>query len=56
MALSDINLNFEKIRYTDYSGERCRQSTLLNIVTAQIFPSNGVVKIFGETPYEMTEH
>lgn len=53
MALSDINLNLEKDKIYGLLGRNgAGKSTLLNIITAQIFPSSGEVKIFGETPYE----
>lgn len=52
-ALSDINLNLEKDKIYGLLGRNgAGKSTLLNIITAQIFPSSGEVKIFGEAPYE----
>lgn len=52
-ALSDINIKLEKDKIYGLLGRNgAGKSTLLNIVTAQIFPSSGEVKIFGETPYE----
>lgn len=52
-ALSDINLNLGKDKIYGLLGRNgAGKSTLLNIITAQIFPSSGEVKIFGEAPYE----
>jgi len=53
IALSDINLNLEKDKIYGLLGRNgAGKSTLLNIVTAQLFPSSGEVRIFGEAPYE----
>lgn len=52
-ALSHINLNMEKDKIYGLLGRNgAGKSTLLNIVTAQTFPDDGEVKIFGESPYE----
>lgn len=53
LALSDINLNLEKDKIYGLLGRNgAGKSTLLNIITAQLFPSSGEVRIFGEPPYE----
>jgi len=53
IALSDISLNLEKDKIYGLLGRNgAGKSTLLNIVTAQLFPSSGEVRIFGEAPYE----
>lgn len=53
VALSDVNLNLEKDKIYGLLGRNgAGKSTLLNIITAQLFPSSGEVRIFGEPPYE----
>lgn len=53
LALSDINLNLEKDKIYGLLGRNgAGKSTLLNIITAQLFPSSGEARIFGEPPYE----
>lgn len=53
IALSGINLNLEKDKIYGLLGRNgAGKSTLLNIITAQLFPSSGEVRIFGEPPYE----
>lgn len=52
-ALTDINISIEKDKIYGLLGRNgAGKSTLLNIVTAQIFPSSGEVRVFGDTPYE----
>lgn len=52
-ALVDINTRFKKDKIYGLLGRNgAGKSTLLNIFHAQIFPTQGEVKVFGATPYE----
>ncbi|MDD4835219.1 MAG: ABC transporter ATP-binding protein, partial [Lutispora sp.] len=52
-ALSDVNMKIQKDKIYGLLGRNgAGKSTLLNIISAQVFPSDGAVKVFGEAPYE----
>lgn len=52
-ALANVNLKIQKDKIYGLLGRNgAGKSTLLNIVDAQIFPTAGDVRVFGETPYE----
>lgn len=53
MALNSVDLKIEENKIYGLLGRNgAGKTTLLNIITAQLFQTQGTVKIFGEEPYE----
>lgn len=52
-ALRDVNIALEENKIYGLLGRNgAGKSTLIKLLTAQLFPTAGEIKIFGETPYE----
>ncbi|MCK9217162.1 MAG: ABC transporter ATP-binding protein [Firmicutes bacterium] len=52
-ALVDINIKIQENKIYGLLGRNgAGKSTLLNIIDAQMFPTTGEVRVFGETPFE----
>ena len=52
-ALVDVNIRIQKDKIYGLLGRNgAGKSTLLNIIDAQMFPTAGEVKVFGEAPFE----
>src|SRR5689334_21278737 len=52
-ALSDINFSIEAGKIYGLLGRNgAGKTTIMHIITAQLFATSGEVKVFGETPYE----
>lgn len=52
-ALVDINIKIQENKIYGLLGRNgAGKSTLLNIIDAQMFPTTGEVKVFGEAPFE----
>lgn len=52
-ALVDVNIRIQKDKIYGLLGRNgAGKSTLLNIIDAQMFPTAGEVKVFGEVPFE----
>ncbi|MCM3785426.1 ABC transporter ATP-binding protein [Neobacillus mesonae] len=55
-ALNDITLKLEENKIYGLLGRNgAGKTTLMHILTAQIFPTSGELRVFGEAPYENTE-
>lgn len=52
-AIHDINFSVQADKIYGLLGRNgAGKTTLMKLITAQIFPSSGVLKVFGEDPYE----
>lgn len=55
-ALQDINLTIQENKIYGLLGRNgAGKTTLLHLITAQLFPTAGELKVFGEAPYENKE-
>ncbi|GIP42395.1 ABC transporter ATP-binding protein [Paenibacillus sp. J45TS6] len=55
-ALQDINLTIQENKIYGLLGRNgAGKTTLLHLITAQLFPTSGELKVFGEAPYENKE-
>lgn len=55
-ALQNINLTIQENKIYGLLGRNgAGKTTLLHLITAQIFPTSGELKVFGEIPYENKE-
>lgn len=52
-AVNDVNFSIEKDKIYGLLGRNgAGKTTLMKLITAQIFPTGGNIKVFGENPYE----
>jgi ABC-2 type transport system ATP-binding protein len=52
-AVSDINFSIEAGKIYGLLGRNgAGKTTIMNMITAQLFPTSGEIKVFGEEPYE----
>ncbi|MBS4210336.1 ABC transporter ATP-binding protein [Bacillus sp. FJAT-50079] len=52
-AVNDVSFSIEENKIYGLLGRNgAGKTTLMNMITAQIFPTNGDLQVFGETPYE----
>ena len=52
-AVDHVNFTIEENKIYGLLGRNgAGKTTLMNMISAQIFPSNGDLKVFGEQPYE----
>lgn len=52
-ALQEVNLTIQENKIYGLLGRNgAGKTTLLHLITAQIFPTSGDIKVFGEAPYE----
>ena len=55
-ALQDINLTIQENKIYGLLGRNgAGKTTLLHLISAQLFPTSGKLKVFGEAPYENKE-
>ncbi len=55
-ALTNVSTSVEKDKIYGLLGRNgAGKSTLLNLIVAQMFPTGGEIKVFGEAPYENRE-
>lgn len=55
-AVNDVNFSIEKDKIYGLLGRNgAGKTTLMKLITAQIFPTGGNIKVFGEDPYENRE-
>ena len=52
-TVSDVNFSIEEGKIYGFLGRNgAGKTTIMNMITAQIFPTSGEIKVFGEVPYE----
>ncbi|MGE8203684.1 ABC transporter ATP-binding protein [Heyndrickxia sp. NPDC080065] len=52
-AINDINFSVEEGKIYGLLGRNgAGKTTIMNMITAQLFPTSGEIKVFGESPYE----
>lgn len=52
-TVNDVSFNIEEGKIYGLLGRNgAGKTTIMNMITAQLFPSSGEIKVFGEAPYE----